>query len=397
MSTLYRPKMIEHAFLSFMSSRVLPFWSARTPKLRLLNRHVLSEDLVAVQFAVNSNFKRQVFDTNKGWRGGQHISVRMMIDHCYHERRYSIVGLPDETLWWMNPKHNSRTLTLAIKPQGVVSQYLTDTAPIGTIIESSLPLGDFGLNQLADQPHLDGITQHSDPSSPLLCIAGGSGITPMLGIIREALGAGRWVTLLHYQRGLILEAYWQDLADTYPNFRHHLINTQDADTYLAGEKYVSAAGLLSLGLDLTITPIMVCGSAELLAGLYRAIDTISVQAHGDLRDNIIIEHFGVPSQRSSIAINTGKNDKTDTSSSVQTIHLRQRQRQFVSNGILLVAAEDAGVKLPFGCRQGICHLCRCSKISGVVKNLQTNKLSGAGTESIQTCISVAMTDVVLDI
>jgi ferredoxin len=64
---------------------------------------------------------------------------------------------------------------------------------------------------------------------------------------------------------------------------------------------------------------------------------------------------------------------------------------------LLIGAEQAGITLSYGCRQGICQLCRCNKASGVVKNIETGKISSDGYESIQTCINIAMTDVVLDI
>ena len=79
------------------------------------------------------------------------------------------------------------------------------------------------------------------------------------------------------------------------------------------------------------------------------------------------------------------------------MYLRSRQRQFDSDTTLLVAAENAGIRLAYGCRQGICQLCRCNKVSGMVKNIQTGKVSGDGYESIQTCINIAMTDLVLDV
>lgn len=382
MTTSYRPKMIEPAFLSFMSSRLQPFWSARTPKLRLINRHALSDDLVALQFDTNAMFNKHVFGDNSGWRGGQHLSVRIAIDYRYYERHYSLIGLPNEALWWEGDRR-APTLSLAVKPQGVVSNYLAHAAPLGTIIESSLPSGDFSITPLDDERSL------SHEAAPLLCIAGGSGITPMPGLIREALVEGRSVTLLHYQRGRILQDYWQNLAKTYPNFCYRLIDTQDASTYLAGERHVSAAALRSLGLNLSATTIMACGSVELIAGLYRAADEISsaMMQRVTLRDNIIVEHFGLAPLAAADGLDIA----------VQTVQLRQRGRTFTSDGVLLVAAENAGVKLPFGCRQGICHLCRCNKVSGVVKNIQTGTLSGAGYEPIQTCISVAMSDVVLDI
>jgi ferredoxin len=133
--------------------------------------------------------------------------------------------------------------------------------------------------------------------------------------------------------------------------------------------------------------------------LYRAATEItlpnvhSLTAQPSLRDNIIIERFGN-------AVSDPDIDQVyDTTADIEerTVYLRGRQQQFNTSDKLLMGAEDAGIRLTYGCRQGICQLCRCNKVSGVVKNIQTGKISSDGYESIQTCINVAMTDVVLDI
>lgn len=111
-----------------------------------------------------------------------------------------------------------------------------------------------------------------------------------------------------------------------------------------------------------------------------------------MRDNIIIERFGSDLAPQAVEA-MGKQSDIQT----HTVYLRSRQQQFSSDSTLLLAAEQAGIRLNYGCRQGICQLCRCNKVSGVVKNIQTGKLSGDGYDSIQTCLSVAMSDVVLDL
>jgi ferredoxin len=203
--------------------------------------------------------------------------------------------------------------------------------------------------------------------------------------------------LLHYNRTKLaqFQHQWQQLSDTYPAFSYHLIHTDNPATYLAGERYLSAEGLLSLNLPLADTQIFACGSQALLAGLYKAVSEIILPQGNQLRDNIIIENFGsaLPD------FDSGGNQVLDNALQTEshTVYLRSRQRQFDSDTTLLVAAGNAGIRLAHGCRQGICQLCRCNKVSGVVKNIQTGKISSDGYESIQTCINIAMTDVVLDI
>ncbi len=403
MATGYRPEWVQGAFVDLIGSHLNPFWSLTVPKIRLLARHRLSDDLIALRFETNRAFRQQALS----FEGGQHLNLSVVIEGVYHQRSYSLVGLPQQSLWWHDDVINSKadknkarhTVTVAIKPQGMVSDYLTTHMPIGTTIHSGLPTGSFTLAQsslaqgsLAKQIHLPTEIQSARKKSmPLLFIAGGSGITPMLGLITEALQYGHQVTLLHYNRTLLLQSQWQQLANDYPDFTYHLIDTEDSSTYLAGTRHLSSDSLLALDLPWAKTLIFACGSHSLLAGLYDAASQITLPDGKSLRDNIIVESFGTTLP------NTDKDSTHDPATETRTVYLRGRQRQFSSETTLLTAAEKAGIRLNYGCRQGICQLCRCQKISGVVKNVQTGKLSHDGNESIQTCINVAVTDVILDV
>ena len=53
---------------------------------------------------------------------------------------------------------------------------------------------------------------------------------------------------------------------------------------------------------------------------------------------------------------------------------------------ILVAGEEAGADLPYGCRMGICHTCTGRLTAGSVRDLRTGELTHAGTE-IRTCIN----------
>ncbi|WP_350561968.1 2Fe-2S iron-sulfur cluster-binding protein [Psychrobacter sp. CAL346-MNA-CIBAN-0220] len=427
MTSGYRPELVQRAFIDFIGTKLHPFWSLTTPKLRLVARQPLSNDLIALHFASNHAFKQQVFGLQGGWQGGQHLNLTIPIDGINHQRSYSLVGLPQQSLWWHDDYHESNnesnndvndkyhkkqkqqghSITIAVKPQGLVSDYLTKHAVLGSIFGSSIPSGDFTLAQ-ADLAKKVDLTTLSNKQQPLLFIASGSGITPMLGLIMQALQGVQEVALLHYNRSPILTSYWQDLAKNYPAFTYHLINTEDSSTYLAGTRHLSAQSLLSLALPLADTQIFACGSQTFLAELYRVAAEIALPSGSvssdhsainaslsdshSLRDNIIIERFGTALPE----LNSDGENKIEEVES-KTIYLRSRQRQFDSSSTLLLGAEQAGIRMNYGCRQGICQMCRCNKISGIVKNIQTGKISSDGYESIQTCINVALTDVVLDI
>lgn len=402
MANGYRPEIVQRAFVDFIGSRLHPFWSLTTPKLRLIARYEMSDDLIALQFETNRAFRQQISKGADDWQGGQYLDLRVFIDGVYHQRSYSLVGLANQPLWWQDDavitksaKSQRHTVTIAVKPQGLVSDYLTKQLSLSSIVDTSMPLGHFTLTQA--KTSLDNREPDNQKLHPLLFVAGGSGITPMLGLIAQALADGYQVALLHYSRSKLpqLQRQWQQLSDTYPAFSYHLIHTDNPATYLAGERYLSAEGLLSLNLPLADTQIFACGSQALLAGLYKAVSEIILPQGNQLRDNIIVENFGnaLPD------FDSGGNQVLDNALQTEshTVYLRSRQRQFDSDTTLLVAAENAGIRLAHGCRQGICQLCRCNKVSGVVKNIQTGNISSDGYESIQTCINIAMTDVVLDI
>jgi ferredoxin len=63
---------------------------------------------------------------------------------------------------------------------------------------------------------------------------------------------------------------------------------------------------------------------------------------------------------------------------------------------LMDAGESAGVQMPFGCRMGICQSCVVSLVEGHVRDLRTGAEHDPGTR-VQTCISAASGDCVLDV
>jgi stearoyl-CoA 9-desaturase NADPH oxidoreductase len=54
---------------------------------------------------------------------------------------------------------------------------------------------------------------------------------------------------------------------------------------------------------------------------------------------------------------------------------------------ILVAGEEAGLELPFGCREGICHTCIGKLCSGQVRDLRNGKVYGDRGEMVRTCIN----------
>jgi ferredoxin-NADP reductase len=117
-----------------------------------------------------------------GHRAGQHIDVRLTADDGYQaERSYSIASPPEE--------QQRVTLTIERLNDGEVSPYLTDELRVGDKLELRGPIGGYFVWEMP-------------MGGPLLLIAGGSGIVPLMAILRHraAIGSNVPARLLYSSR-----------------------------------------------------------------------------------------------------------------------------------------------------------------------------------------------------
>jgi len=105
----------------------------------------------------------------EGHRAGQHVDLRLTAEDGYQaQRSYSIASAPeDERL----------VLTVDRLDDGEVSPYLTDELMVGDRLELRGPIGGYFVWQTAD-------------GGPLLLVAGGSGVVPLMAMIRHRAAAG---------------------------------------------------------------------------------------------------------------------------------------------------------------------------------------------------------------
>jgi ferredoxin-NADP reductase len=121
-----------------------------------------------------------------GWPGhvaGQHVDIRLTADNGYSaQRSYSVASTPDD---------GRLEVTIQRVPDGEVSGYLVDIAQPGDMVEVRGPVGGYFIWQ-----------QETDPA-PVLLLAGGSGIVPLMSMIRARAAAGSRVPfrLIYSTRG----------------------------------------------------------------------------------------------------------------------------------------------------------------------------------------------------
>jgi ferredoxin-NADP reductase len=135
-----------------------------------------------------------VLPTWMGHRAGQHVDVRLTAEDGYQaERSYSIASPPEEA-----PRI---TLTVERLDDGEVSPYLTEDLRVGDKLELRGPIGGY----FVWQAQMDG---------PLLLVAGGSGIVPLMAMLRHRAAAGSTVaTRLLYSSRSLEDVIYRDELD----------------------------------------------------------------------------------------------------------------------------------------------------------------------------------------
>jgi stearoyl-CoA 9-desaturase NADPH oxidoreductase len=278
---------------------------------------------------------------------GQWVRVGVEVEGVLHWRSYSLTCPPRE----------DGTLRITVKAvaDGFVSHHLAQRTPAGTVLRLEPAAGQFVLPTRCD--------------SPLLFVTGGSGITPVMGMLRglAAQGALPDSVLVHSARDaddVIFGPELRALAAEHPRFTLIERHT-DVDGLLA------PADLDDLVPDWRARETWACGPAGLLDALED-----HWQAAGR-REALHTERF----KPKVVAVEGAGGSVAFTRSGTQT--------DVDPATPLLEAGEAAGVLLPSGCRMGICFSCVVPLRSGQVRDLRTGRVHGDEGDLVQTCISTA--------
>jgi stearoyl-CoA 9-desaturase NADPH oxidoreductase len=301
---------------------------------------------------------------NENWSGlraGQFVGVSVEIEGVRETRPYSPAGS-------QHAADGALELTVSTHPEGKVSRYLRDHARPGMIVGLSQAEGDF---VLPDQR----------PERVLL-ISGGSGITPVMALLRTLCDEGfaGEIGFLNYARSRELALYGAELdrlAERHAELRVARGFTRGRGQPLSGR--FRREHLRAVIRDHSSAATFVCGPPAL-------IDSVrAVWSHDGLAEPAV-ESFTPPAL------------SFDTDSAEGTVSFAASGRQAANSGLpLLEQAEDAGLTPDHGCRMGICNTCSCRKTAGTVRNVITGELSTAADEQIRICVSVPVGDVVLNI
>ncbi len=314
---------------------------------------------------------------SRGWTAhqpGQYVTVGVEVNGVLHHRCYSLTSLP-------TPAQRTIEIMVQAVPDGIVSNHLVRFARQGDLLTLSEPLGSF---TLPSQPE------------PLMLIAGGSGITPLLGMVRTLAyrsttwltSAGRStpppVTLLHYaldKDRALCTTELDALARTHDWFDYQLILNGESGEML------TPATLDRICPEWQSRAAYACGPVPILDSVESIWEAAGIspllRTERFVLAPISFEHTATPDDASDATITVGfATSKTST-------------RQ-CSNQTLLEVAEAAGVPAKSGCRAGVCHTCATRLVDGSAMDLRDGRIYEPG-DFVQTCVAAATSDLILDL
>lgn len=344
--------------LNELLGRANPLWSLTQVKAR-----------VSAVVAETSDTKTFVLEPNRLWAGhvaGQHVGVEVEIAGARVRRTYTVSSAPGMPL----------SITVKRQAGGKVSNWLHDNISVGSVLTLDDASGEFVLPSPAPER--------------MLMIAGGSGITPVMAMLRslEMAGYAGEVVLVYGCRSADDVIFGEELAQM-KFVRLHLHFSQ-------AQGRLSPLRIGSLVPDWRERETFLCGPAGLMQavraqwkvqGFEQQLRSEAFTAAGLLSVEAYPSPYPLPQ---------GEGNEMAVQAQVACA---KSERVFETQGqvALLNEAEAAGMKPKHGCRVGICHMCKCKKVSGTVQNLLTGAVSSEPNEMIQLCVSAARSDVTLDL
>lgn len=313
-------------------------------------------DSVTLQLRPNRNWQ--------GFRAGQYLRLTVEIDGRRRTRCYSPANAestPDGLI----------ELTAKSHAGGFVSKHLKTRLTVGTVVGLSQAEGQFAL-------------PFPRPERVLL-ISGGSGITPVMAMLRTLCGEAHTgpITFLHYANTAADQLYGDELdalAERHPNLRVlRGYATADEGGELSG--LFCRSHLNSAVPGFAEAETFLCGPPGLMKAVQALWDADGLAA------KLHVEHFTAAAPA-----------VIDSGDAAGDVRFARSERLTANSGAtLLDQAESAGLKPESGCRMGICHACTCRKVSGRVRDTRTGEISDAGEADIQICVSVPVGTVTLDL
>ena len=339
-------------------------------KLRVAEIVPETEEANSIRFEVPDGLE-EVFR----FKAGQHLSVRAEIDGEEVRRNYSLCVAPDE---------GQLKVTVKRIAGGVFSNWVGDNLKAGDTLDVMTPHGSFTVD-------FNPARKHS-----YVAFAGGSGITPVMSLIKTALKVeplSRF-TLFYGNRDSNSVIFLEQLAALKDRYLgrfelYHFLSDEQGDVDLFNgmlDRETCDDALDRLVDDAqAVDAWFICGPGPMMDAAEAALND-----RGVAKDRMHIERFlaGRPSAALAAQIAQLQEKAAGLTLSV-TLDGRTRKVEFTEANIL-DSAREAGLPAPFACKAGVCATCRAKVTKGKVEMAARYGLTDEEIDAgyVLTCQSV---------
>jgi len=325
---------------------------AQFHQLKIKDIRKETTDCVSISFEIPAPLQEEF-----NYKQGQYITIKATIDGEEIRRSYSACSSPTA----------DNNLRIAVKEveNGRMSGYLNRNVEVGDILEVMKPMGNFYTEMPASTP------QH------YVGFAAGSGITPILSLLKTALHAdsGNRFTLFYGnkgQRDIIFKTALDELKEKYDErliIVHLLSREATADPLFSGrlsgekcaallEKYTDAA---------SADEYFICGPYDMIMGIN---DNLSAKEIA--KSQIHYELFSTPASTEDNAelANSDEAEISDRTTPVEASEMLivldgdEAEVKITNRENILDAVLDAGLDAPYACTGGSCCTCRAKVTEG---------------------------------
>ena len=327
-------------------------------------------------------------NTSKGTKdvayfsAGKYLTVFATINGMNITRAYSISSSPEDAL------AGKYELTIKLVEGGLMSRYILDNWEVGTEVEVSAPEGHFDYQPLRD-------------AKKVICLAGGSGITPFVSMA-NAIADGDEdfeMTLLYGSRNKDVIIFKDELDEVSAKCDKvkvvHVLSDKGAD--VSGEGF--EAGFITADLIKKYAPdnepysVFICGPQQMYDFLNEELKKLNLEKKY-IRHEMFGEFHNPKTQADY------PNDVPETVSITVTIQDVTQTVTGSSNDSVLQILEKNGISAPARCRSGECGFCHSHLLSGKVyvpKHLEYRRLADYKFDCFHPCCSFPLTDLVINV
>lgn len=308
-------------------------------------------DSVSISFEIPSAFKNEYQYTQ-----GQYVTIKMIVNGEEIRRSYSLCSSPVSD-------QDFRIAAKKVK-DGRMSVALNENLNVGDVVEVMTPMGNF-------------YTLNSAANKNIVLFAGGSGITPMLSIIKTLLAQNDSSTIsLFYgnqnEDSIIFKNELESLVNTSANrFKLFSILDQAPNNYpalytgLITKEKVLALLENHIGLNLD-NEFFICGPTPMMKNIEETLIGLNIP-----KDKIHLEYFTSTLDANTTSASVAEGEKIVAQVTV-IMDGDETTFELASDGKnILDAAMDQDVDVPFSCKGGVCCTCRAKVLEGKV-HMKTN-------------------------